>query len=201
MISLAILAGGKSERMGTDKGLLPFVGKPLIQRVVERLVSLTDDIFITTDRPDDYTFLHIASHLDLIPGYGPLGGLYTSLEAAKNELVAVVACDMPFANPDIMTYARDCIIQSRADVAIPSTHDGLEPLHAIYRRASCLPVIRASMELGERKLIAWLPTAKVRFLLPEEIIQFDPKRLAFMNLNTPEEIARAEKLAGTESAR
>jgi molybdopterin-guanine dinucleotide biosynthesis protein A len=200
MISTAILAGGKSERMGQDKALMPFLGHPLILRLVERLQPLADEIFVVTDRPEDYAFLGLPLFQDLEPGRGPLGGLYTALHAAKSSLVAAVACDLPFANLALFEYERDLIIKEGTDVAIPSTPKGLEPLHAIYRRETCLAVVRSALEAGEWKLSAWLPKVMVSTLSPEETKKLNPRNLAFWNLNTPQEFRRAEACARLDAS-
>jgi len=195
MISLAILAGGKSNRMGQDKALLPFMGYPLILRIVKRLETLTNDIIVTTDGVADYTGLGLPLFTDLQPGSGALGGLYTSLYVAKNPIVAAVACDMPFANLNLFEHERDLLIKLDVDVVIPSTPKGLEPMHAIYRRETCLPAIQSAMKAEQWKLIAWLPEVKVFYLSEKEMQLFDPQHLAFWNLNTQEEFERAEELA------
>ncbi len=102
MLTVVIQAGGESRRMGQDKALLPFLGKPLIQRVIERVASLADELLVTTNRPEAYQFLDLPLFPDVIPGRGALGGLYTALSAASQPLVAVVACDMPFASPALL---------------------------------------------------------------------------------------------------
>jgi len=195
MITLAIQAGGESRRMGGDKALLPFLGRPLILRVVERLAALADEVIVTTNQPADYAFLGLPLFADLQPGRGALGGLYTALDAAKQPLVAVAACDMPFASRALFEYERDLLLETDVDVVIPSSAEGLEPLHAVYRRAACLPAIEDALEAGEWKLIAWHPQVKVRTLTPAETARRDPQGLAFLNLNTPEEFRQAERLA------
>jgi len=132
---------------------------------------------------------------DLAPGRGALGGLYTALHAAKHPLVAVVACDMPFASHALFEYECDLLIESDVDVVIPSSAEGLEPLHAVYRRTTCLPAIEDALKAAEWKLIAWFSKVKVRTLTPEETARHDPQGLAFLNLNTPEELRLAEQLA------
>ncbi|MCJ7583473.1 MAG: molybdenum cofactor guanylyltransferase [Anaerolineales bacterium] len=199
MITLAIQAGGESSRMGKDKALLPFLGHPLILRVVDRLAAFADEVVVTANNPADYAFLGLLLFADLLPGRGALGGLYTAINVAKNPLVAVAACDMPFASRALFEYERDLLIETGADVVIPSSAEGLEPLHAVYRRATCLPAIQDALAAGEWKLIAWFPAVKVRMLTPAETARHDPQGLAFLNLNTPEEFRRAERLA-TESA-
>jgi molybdopterin-guanine dinucleotide biosynthesis protein A len=181
--------------MGRDKALMPFLGRPLILQVMERLAAFADEVIITTNQPADYTFLGLPLFADLQPGRGTLGGLYTAINAAKHPLVAVVACDMPFASRALFEYERDLLVESGADVVISSTAEGLEPLHAVYRRATCLPAIQDALAAGEWKLIAWFPNVKVRTLTPEETARHDPQGLAFLNLNTPEDFRQAERLA------
>jgi molybdopterin-guanine dinucleotide biosynthesis protein A len=194
MITLCIQAGGKSSRMGGDKALLDFGGKPLIQQVLARMASLAPETIITTNHPEGYRFLGIPLIPDLIPERGALGGLYTALSAASNPLVAVVACDMPFANPDILRTCQDMLLaDSDLDAVIPSTGHGLEPLHAVYRKETCLPAIKAALEAGKWKVISWHSDVNVRVLSPQEVAALDPKGLAFENVNTPEEFAAAVK--------
>ncbi len=84
----------------------------------------------------------------------------------------------------------------KLDVVVPSSEEGLEPLHAIYRRNTCLPVVENAIHSGEQRLISWFPVVKVRILSKDETRPFDPSGLSFMNINTPEELAQAEKLDG-----
>lgn len=180
---------------------MPFLGRPLILRIIERLQSLSEDVFVMTDRLDDYAFLGLPLHPDLEPGCGALGGLGGALYAAKNPLVALVACDMPFASFSLFKHAYDLMIATGADLVIPSTATGLEPLHAVYRQATCLPVVQATLRAGERKVIGWFPKVKVQTFSPEEISKYDPRALAFRNLNTPEEFRQAEAQARLDENR
>jgi molybdopterin-guanine dinucleotide biosynthesis protein A len=181
--------------MGEDKALKPFLGRPLIQRVVERLAPIAGEMLVTTNRPDDYSFLSQRLIPDLKPGRGALGGLYTAIASASNPLVAVVACDMPFASAALLEAAARIMVQEEADVVIAKGEEGWEPIHAVYRRATCLPAIEAAIEADLWKLIAWFPQVKVRVLTSDEIKRYDPSGLAFWNVNTPEEFAEAEKIA------
>lgn len=195
MFSLVIQAGGQSTRMGEDKGLKPFLGRPLIQRVIDRLAHLADEIIITTNRPENYAFPGTRPVPDLLPGRGALGGLYTAIDSAASPVVAVVACDMPFASAALLESATGILIAEDADVVIPKTVEGFEPFHAVYRRATCLPAIRSAIEADQWKAIAWFPQVKVRDLTHAEVTAADPAGRAFWNVNTPEEFARAEQLA------
>jgi molybdopterin-guanine dinucleotide biosynthesis protein A len=180
---------------------MPFLGRPLILRILECLQSLSDEVFVMANRPKDYAFLGVPVHPDLEPGCGVLGGLYSSLRIATHPFVAIVACDMPFASPSLFEHELDLIISTGADVVIPSTVAGLEPLHAVYRSATCLPVIQDELEAGERKVIAWLPKVKTQILSPEETESYDSHHLVFWNLNTPEDFQQAETQARLEDSR
>jgi len=195
MLSVVIQAGGESRRMGQDKGLLLLLGQPLIARVMARVASLGDEVLVTTNRPEAYRFLGVPLFEDIYPGMGALGGLYTALNVARHPLVAVVACDMPFASPEILAAARERLLEAEVDVVIPQSEDGYEPFHAVYRRDICLPAVKDALEAGERRLISWFPAVKVATLSAEEASRLDPLKLAFWNLNTPEELQQAEQMA------
>jgi len=192
MLSVVIQAGGQSTRMGEDKALKLFLGRPLIQRVIDRLRPIADELIVTTNRPDHYSFLGVRLVPDLIPERGALGGLYTALAAATGDLAAVVACDMPFASPLLLETASRLMVTEAADVVIPESAEGLEPLHAVYRRLACVSAIEAAIAADKWKVISWFPQVNVRVLTPDEIQVIDPEGLCFWNLNTPAEFAAAE---------
>ena len=193
--SIAIQAGGESRRMGQDKGLASFLGKPLVARLVERLAPLADEVLVTTNRLQEYAFLGVPLFPDILPGCGALGGLYTALSAASHPLVAVIACDMPFVNALLLAAQRDLLVACQADIVIPHTGGGLEPFHAVYRREVCLPHILAALEAGKWRADAWFDQVDLRVLSAGEISKYDPGMLSFRNINTPEELQAAEKLA------
>jgi molybdenum cofactor guanylyltransferase len=195
MLTVSIQAGGQSSRMGEDKALKTFLGRPLIQRVIERLSPIADEVIVTTNRPEAYSFLDLRLIPDLKPGRGALGGLYTAIASATHPIVAVVACDMPFASAPFIETASKLLVEEEADVVIAKSNEGYEPLHALYRRDVCLPAIEAAIDADQWKVIAWFPQVRVRVLTPEELKQADPEGLAFWNVNTPEEFAKAEQLA------
>ena len=199
MLTVCIQAGGQSSRMGEDKALKPFLERPLIQRVVDRLQPIADELIVTTNRPDDYSFLHLRLVSDLKPGRGALGGLYTAIASATHPIVAVVACDMPFANTKLIEGMSRLLVEHEADVVIAKSEEGYEPLHAVYRRETCLPAIESAIEADQWKVIAWFPEVKVRVLASDEIKSYDPSGLAFWNVNTPEEFAKAEEIAQNNS--
>ena len=195
MLSIVIQAGGESRRMGQDKALVKFLGQPLIARVAGRVVHLADEWLVTTNHPEGYRFLGCLLVPDLYPGRGALGGLFTALSAASHELVAVIACDMPFANAALLSAQRDLLVETGCDAVIPQTEEGAEPFHAVYRRLACLPAIRSAIAADRWRVNAWYPQANIRLMPLQEVAPYDPHQLAFWNINTPEELQRAEEIA------
>jgi molybdopterin-guanine dinucleotide biosynthesis protein A len=195
MLSIVVQAGGESQRMGQDKALIPFLGEPLIQRVINRISYLADELLVTTNYHDDYRFLGVPLFSDEVRGQGALGGLYTALKAARYPLVGVVACDMPFVCPDLLAAEFKCLKEENWDAVVPSTGNGEEPFHAVYRRETCLPAIQTSLEQKELRVNSWYSRVRIHFLAVEEIQKYDPELLAFWNLNTPGELIEAEKVA------
>lgn len=196
MLTIVIQAGGMSSRMGEDKALKIFLGKPLIERVIERLNPIADELFITTNQPDNYSFLNKRLVPDLIPDRGALGGLYTAIASATHPYVGIVACDMPFASQKFFGTATNLMVKEEADVVIAKDEEGYQPLHALYHKETCLPAIENAIHKNQWKVISWLPQVKVCELNQDEMKIIDPSGLCFWNVNTPEEFAKAEELAG-----
>ncbi|MBK8780691.1 MAG: molybdenum cofactor guanylyltransferase [Anaerolineales bacterium] len=195
MLTVVIQAGGQSSRMGEDKALKLFLGRPLIERVIENLLPIADEMIVTTNRPAEYGFLNHRLVPDLRPRRGSLGGLYTAIASASHPFVAVAACDMPFASKNYFESAYRLMVKEEADVVISKTDQGHEPFHALYRREACLPVIESAIDADQWKVIAWFPQVKLRVVSPDELKSFDPSGLCFWNLNTPEEFTEAERIA------
>ena len=198
MLTICVQAGGASSRMGEDKALKPFLGRPLIRRVVDRLHPIADELIVTTNHPDDYSFLNFRLFSDIKPDRGALGGLYTAIASATHPQVAVVACDMPFASTKLIEGMSRLMFQHEADVVIAKSEGGYEPLHALYRRETCLPAIESAIDADLWKVIAWFPQVKVYVLAEDEIKTLDPDGLAFWNVNTPDEFAEAERIASAQ---
>ena len=181
--------------MGQDKALLPFLGEPLIERVINRVGLLADEILITTNNPEEYKVFNVLLFKDIHPGIGALGGLYTALSVCRYPFVIAVACDMPFVNTNILEMSLDMLQANNADVVIPKTANGYEPFHAVYRRETCLPAIIKAIQNGEERLISWFSKVNIIPVDESQLLVHDPHRIAFMNLNTRQEFANAELLA------
>ncbi|MEE8121593.1 MAG: molybdenum cofactor guanylyltransferase [Anaerolineales bacterium] len=192
MITIAIQAGGKSSRMGEDKALMRLAGTPLIERVLARVDGLADEILITTNRPEALTHLNLRMAGDEVPGAGALHGLKTALSAAQGEVVLVLSCDTPFVSRELLEHllhrARE------ADVIVPKHGNKYEPLQAVYNSARCLPAVEAALESGERRMVSYFPKVHVLPIEEPVLSELDPSGLSFFNVNTAEDLERAEQL-------
>lgn len=200
-LSIAIIAGGKSSRMGTDKAFALLSGKPLITHILERVADLgQDETFFITNRPDAYAALGPPMYADVIPDKGSLGGIYSAIHHSKNQDTLVIACDMPFVNPHLLRY----MIGLRSapdgpfDVIVPRVENYPEGMHAIYSKA-CLAPIRTNLDADRLKIIGFYGKVRVRYLDEPEYTPLDPKGLSFYNANTPEELEQARRLADEQS--
>ena len=207
-LTVLILAGGRSSRMGVDKAWLAFDGIPLVEHLARRVAPLAGEIVFSTNTPEAYLTLlgalPVPAHTvaDRYPGAGPLAGLQAGLLAAQNELVLALATDMPSVNLALLGY----LVAQASDYDVvmpwlPGDESGrleAEPLHAVYRR-SCLPALAAHLAAGHRRLISFLPDVKVRSVSPEECARFDPQFRSFCNVNTPEEWQAAQRYMGGEA--
>ena len=188
----AILAGGRARRFGgRPKPLLPLGDQRIIDRQIAALGAVADRIAVVTTDRERYGALGIPVWEDLIPGAGPLGGIYTALVRAAARTL-VVAGDMPFLTPAFMRHldaaGRD------ADIAVARTADGRHPLCGSYD-AACAGVIRERLDRGALKVGDLLASVRVREIGPCELRPFDPHGTLFFNINTPEDYARGRQLA------
>jgi molybdopterin-guanine dinucleotide biosynthesis protein A len=192
-LSVAVLAGGQSARMGTDKSFVRVLGRPLIESVLAQLQGLGDETYIITNRPADYAYLGVPLFGDVLPGKGALGGLYSAVDSSRQPHVLCVACDMPFVVRPLLDYLITLLPEG--DAIVPRLAGEAEPFRAIYARACAAPM-RAALDAGKMRVVSFFPDVRVRFVDEAEIDRFDPRHLSFFNVNTPEDLERAQKLAG-----
>lgn len=188
-----IQAGGKSTRMGgRPKALLELGGRRIIERVLDVVAAVVDDVLIVTNTPDLYGFLGVAMVPDAYPEHGSLGGIFTGLSAATGEAVFTVACDMPFLHRDV---ARLVVARAgEADVIIPRVGQQLETLHAVYGK-TCLAAMETRLRAGRLKIVGFFDDVRVVEISEAEVARHRSPEIVFMNVNTPEELARARTLA------
>ncbi len=192
-MTAAILAGGRSTRMGENKALLRFGGQRIIEGLVGKLRPLFAEVLVITNDPDAYADLGVPLFPDRIPEKGSLGGLYTAVHHSRFQHAFCIACDMPLANPAVMAYLRDRA--AGYDVVVPRTGDGYQPLHAVYGR-TCLAHMEAMIRADRLKIDRLFQAVRVRTVEEDELRVLDPSLACFVNINTREELEAARRLAG-----
>ncbi len=179
-----VLSGGENRRMGTDKAFLMVAGIPMIEHVLRALRSAVNHIIIVTNSPEAYASYDVEVTTDVHDARGPLTGIYSGLLRSRDEYNVVVACDMPFLNPRLLSYMAG--LAGEHDAILPKIGEFVEPLHAVYHRRM-LPVIGDHLRRNQRRIREIFTGLSVRYVTEEELDRFDPLRRSFINLNTPEE--------------
>jgi molybdenum cofactor guanylyltransferase len=187
-----VLAGGEGRRMGRDKALLVLGGRSLLERAVERVAEVCDEVIVASSRheAEEWTGVRARFVPDETPGLGPLGGLQAGMRAASYDHVLLVACDMPFLSVPLLAAMRGT--PRDYDALVPRTGDVWHPLHAIYSRR-CLPVIDSLLRNGPASMRALIESVSVREVPFQVVSRFNRDRWSFVNVNDPGdlEIARA----------
>ncbi len=185
-----ILAGGKSSRMGTDKGLQMLCGKPLISYAIQSLSGVCSSIIISSSS-DAYKSFGYPVVADEFPGIGPMGGIYSALKQSKTEKNLVLSCDLPFVSEDLLSY-----ILGKAgsfEVAVPwQGNQHYEPLCGFYR-LSVLDQLSKFIHKGNYKLPDLFEEISINRLIINTGLSFYDERL-FLNINSKHDLATAENL-------
>lgn len=134
--------------------------------------------------------------VDLFPGKLALGGLYTGLKSAGTFHNLAVACDMPFLNRDLLYYLIS--LAPGFDAVVPRINDMVEPLHAVYSK-SCLSTVERLLDEDRLSVLEIFNLVNTRYVEEDEIAKFDPDRRSFFNINTPNDLREAERLAKLEA--
>lgn len=175
-----ILAGGKSSRMGTDKGFLDFNGKPFIQHSIDAMKSLVDDILIVSDNPG-YDIFNQRRITDLIKDSGPLAGLYSGLNASKTMYNLVLSCDIPLINKSVLTHLLNNINED-IEVTQLKSREHNNPLIAIYK-TTCKKTCLELLNQGEKRL-----GVAIQHLNSKTITLGEDLEGYTANINTPNEL-------------
>ena len=186
-VTAAIMAGGKSKRMGQDKAWIELDGEPIIRRVANVLALVADEVIVVANDPR-YAALGLRVVPDKFPDGGALGGIATGVSAASHDRVLVAACDMPFLSAEVWRVLLDH--RYEADVVIPRIGGEYETLHALYTKACLAPMERA-LGAGKLRVISFFDEVRVQAIDERELRVADPTLRSFTNVNTPEELASA----------
>ncbi len=196
-----VLAGGRGSRLGREKHSEVIAGQGLIERTIGRLGLLSDEILLViSNRQSKSSFPSYGQAriaVDLYPGKGALGGIYTGLVHSASFHSLVVACDMPFLNLGLLRHMIG--LAPGFDVVIPRIGHFEEPLHAVYSK-NCVAPMESLLKQGSLRITGFFHSVKVRYVGSDEIDRFDPAHLSFFNINTKADLEKAQRLAARESA-
>lgn len=190
-----LLAGGRSVRMGRDKAGLHFAGETLLPTLVARLQTCCERVVVVRREDQELPDLPPGVDVvqDLLPNLGPLGGLLTGLAVAPTPYVFLAACDLPLLDPSLVRWLGSHPARE-ADVILPMRDGHAEPTHAIYG-ARCLGAIKQAVLSGELGMGTWLGAVRVERVDEAQWRAVDPDGRSFLNVNTPDDLARVETLA------
>ena len=175
IISAAVIAGGKSKRLGQNKALMQISGITVLESVLNKVSPYVQKVMIITNTPEEYGFLDIETAKDVRPGCGPLSGIHSALSLASSEYVLVVSCDIPLVgSKQIAQLVSSC---RGHDITI-FKHKNFEPLCAVYRR-SCIDALNELIDHNECRIIDFPPTLDVK------VIRVDDVEI-FRSINTKE---------------
>ena len=209
MRSAVILAGGNSHRLGLEKALLEFDGRPLICWTAKVLLLAADEVVVVAKDRDHAGRLaqivlgssfsdqnRIRFTWDSISGFGPVAGLEAGLRMARGRFAFATACDLPFLNRTIIEMLFDLAEPENGyEAAVPVQPNGyFEPLHSVYERAKMQHACQRALERGERRIHVPLQELVVNRVPKEKFLPMDPEQLSFFNLNTREDLKMAQAL-------
>lgn len=176
-----ILAGGKSSRMGSEKGLVLFNKKPLIEYIIAAIAPFVSNIFIVAYNPLFKKYGHEVLE-DIIKDCGPMGGIYTGLVNSNTNKNLVVSCDIPFITPEVLNAILSQM--GDEDIIVPEHGNKLEPLCAVYSK-NCVKQFEVLLKKKEWKIknsFSFFNVKKIHFEESESINK------CFLNINTPTEL-------------
>lgn len=189
--SAVILAGGKSSRMGSDKLLLPLGRRPVIAHVIEIVRPLFAECVVVTDHTEKYSSFGVRVVSDILTDLekNSLAGIHAGLCAAKSRYALVLAGDMPFVRPEVLTAL--CRLCDGYDAAVPREGPHLQPLCAVYHRG-CLGVMEEMISLRKYKISEALARLRVNYVDGGSLLRLDPDGMSFFNINTPKDYELAK---------
>lgn len=178
-ITIIILAGGKSSRMGQDKGLLKINDKTMIEHVIAAVKSISNNILVITAN-QEYRKFKYPIYSDIILDKGPLGGIYTGLQKSKTEKNLFLSCDVPYVETKMLAYLIEN--SNNNEITVGTANDKLQPLLGLYSK-TCLPTIEQQLNENKLKISDLFEKVKTKLLPLDE---FDSKN--FLNLNSPSDL-------------
>lgn len=184
-----ILAGGKSRRMGRDKALLPWLGSPMVLHLARLIQPLVSSVTIV-GRPECFRPLGLRAIADRRPEAGPLAGIVSALAFTRSRWNLILACDLPCLPENWIRWLLARALDSHAQLIVPQTAQGMEPLAALYRR-DCAAPLTAALAHGVRRISDAWGSLRVQTVVEQDWSAIVASSDFWRNLNTPEDYARA----------
>lgn len=190
-VTVFILAGGKSTRMGRDKAFVEFNGRSLLQGVLELALSVAPNVRIVGSKEKFAPYAPVVE--DIFPDCGPLSGIHAALRTSRTDLNLMLAVDMPSVSSAFLQYLIDeaRIDHARATVeasiVVPRSGARLQPLCAVYRR-DFADAAEVALRAGRNRIDPLFEVVKTRVIEDEEMERAGFSRSLFRNLNTPQEL-------------
>ena len=197
-----VLAGGTSTRFGQDKALVEIGGQPMLARMLNALVGSGVRQTLVVGEKARYGKFRARCVKDKWPGEGPLGGIITALWRSGADKYGyhwnlIISCDMPFLTSEWLAYLCQRAAASDAQVVVPRSAHGLEPLCACWRMDAGKE-LRSAFEAGVRKVTEGMKRLRMEVLDEEHWKRFDNAGRLFWNMNTPQDYERARKALAEE---
>jgi len=190
-VTVFILAGGKSTRMGADKAFVEYDGQTLLARALELARSVTPEVLIVGNREKFAAFAPVVE--DEFRNCGPLAGIHSALRASPADLNLMLAVDMPFVSAPLL---RHLIAQAQTApdtlVVVPHVDDRMQPLCAVYRREFA-DAAEGALHRGQYKIGRLLDQLRTRVVTQTELETAGFFPAIFRNLNTPEDLESAKR--------
>jgi molybdopterin-guanine dinucleotide biosynthesis protein A len=193
-----ILAGGRASRLGgVDKSALDIDGRPVIERVIAVLSTVAENLVVVANDNRFDVDARLTVIRDPEPHAGVLPALLAALSATSTPLAFVVAGDMPFLHAGLIAYLLT--LAAGADAVVPVVDGRPEPMHAVYRAGPCSAAIQAALARDQRRMIAFLDDVRTVRVDEAALRRLDPDLHSFFNVNTPEDLEAARRLAALEA--
>lgn len=197
-LTAVVLAGGQSRRFGADKALALLDGRPLLQHVLETLLTCSDDVVVVADRQSRFDPIRerlpatVRWEVETPPGQGPLGGLARGLDVAIHPWSVLVPCDAPLLEPVLVRLLWTRAMGSSALAVVPLLADRLQPMPALYHRA-LLPLLQEQLDKKALKVVDLFSKIQVDCLVEHDIYASGATGCSFLNVNTPDVLLEVKR--------
>ncbi|MGI6435234.1 MAG: molybdenum cofactor guanylyltransferase [Syntrophomonadaceae bacterium] len=192
MSSAAILAGGRSSRMGSNKALASLNGVTVLEYILGRLQPRFEEILIVTNEPALFEFYPARVITDIYPRKGPIAGIHAALSSISEKQLFLLSCDMPFIQVKLIFHMLEH--SADYDAVVPVVAGRIQPTAAVYQK-SCLPLLTDCLENDKLKLTRIFEDLHTLYIEEAVLSSFGPVKEMFFNINDPTALEKAREIA------